>query len=59
MEMVYRGLYHYTVARQRGKAEDPVAYLAADAQGLGIIKRERKNRAAITDLLYLTIPGSP
>jgi hypothetical protein len=59
MEMVYRGLYHYTVARQRGKAEDPVAYLAADAQGLGIIKQERKHRAAITDLLYLTIPSSP
>lgn len=59
MEMVYRGLYHYTVARQRGKAEDPVAYLAADAKGLGIIKQERKNRAAITELLYLTIPRSP
>lgn len=59
MEMVYRGLYHYTVARQRGKADDPVAYLAADAKGLGIIKQERKNRAAITELLYLTIPGSP
>jgi hypothetical protein len=59
MEMVYRGLYHYTVARQRGKADDPVAYLAADAQGLGILKRERKNRAAITDLLYLTIPAPP
>jgi len=59
MEMVYRGLYHYTVARQRGKADDPVVYLAADAQGLGIIKRERKNRAAITVLLYLTIPAPP
>lgn len=59
MEMVYRGLYHYTVARQRGKADDPVAYLAADAKGLGIIKQERKRRAAAIDLLYLTIPGSP
>lgn len=59
MEMVYRGLYHYTVARQRGKADNPVAYLAADAQGLGIIKRERKDRTAITNLLYLTIPAPP
>lgn len=59
MEMVYRGLYHYTVARQRGKADDPVAYLAADAKGLGIIKQERKRRAAAIDLLYLTIPASP
>lgn len=59
MEMVYRGLYHYTVAQHRGKTDDVVAYLAADAKGLGILKRERKNRTAITDLLYLTIPAPP
>ncbi|RRR65348.1 MAG: IS4 family transposase [Candidatus Viridilinea halotolerans] len=58
MEMVYRGLSHYTTARQRGEADDPVAYLAADAQGLGIIKQERKNRSPITNLLYLTIPDT-
>lgn len=58
IEMVYRGLYHYTVAHHRGKAEDPVAYLAADAKGLGIIKQERKRRSAAIDLLYLTIPNS-
>lgn len=60
IEMVYRGLYHFTVApHHRGKADDPVAYLAADAKGLGILKRERKNRTAITDLLYLTISSPP
>jgi hypothetical protein len=59
LEMVYRGLYHFTVAHQRGKADDPVAYLAADAKGLGILKRERKNSTAITDLLYLTISSPP
>ena len=59
MEMVYRGLYHFTVARQRGKADDPIAYLAADAQGLGIIKRKRKNQGAATELLYLTVHGKP
>lgn len=59
MEMIYRGLYHFTVAYHRGKADDPIAYLAADAKGLGILKRERKNRSAITDLLYLTIPAPP
>jgi hypothetical protein len=59
IEMVYRGLYHFTVAHHRGKAEDPIAYLAADAQGLGIIKRQRKNRGAATDLLYLTILAPP
>lgn len=59
MEMVYRGLYHFTVAHHRGTADDPMAYLAADAKGLGILKRERKNRSAITDLLYLTISSPP
>jgi IS4 transposase len=59
MEMVYRGLDHFTVAHHRGTVEDPIAYLAADAQGLGIIKRQRKNRGATTHLLYLTIPDPP
>ena len=35
-EMVYRGLYHFTQAVQRGEATDPVAYLVrARKQGLG------------------------
>jgi hypothetical protein len=59
IEMVYRGLYHFTQAYHRGKADDPIAYLAADAAGLGIIKRKRKERAATIDLLYLTIPDPP
>ena len=59
MEMIYCGLYHFTVAHHRGKADDPITYLAADAKGLGILKRARKNRTAITDLLYLTIPSPP
>lgn len=59
MEMVYRGLYHFTIAHHRGKADDLVTYLATEADGLGIIKRERKDRAAITRLLYLTIPEPP
>ncbi|NTU80202.1 MAG: IS4 family transposase [Chloroflexales bacterium] len=59
IEMVYRGLYHFTVAHHRGKADEPIAYLAADAKGLGVLKQERKKRSAITDLLYLTIPSPP
>lgn len=43
VEMVYRGLYHFTVAFQRGEATDPVAYLAAQSD-LGIVKRKRKRR---------------
>jgi len=43
MEMVYRGLYHYTVAAARGEATDPVTYLAAQPD-LGIVKRTRNDR---------------
>jgi len=42
IEMVYRGLYHFARAFQRGEAQDPVAYLADNAKSLGIIKRRRK-----------------
>lgn len=59
MEMVYRGLYHFTQAYHRGIAEDPVAYLAANAISLGIIKRKRKKRASPGDLIYLTIHEDP
>lgn len=45
LEMVYRGLYHFTVAFQQGAADDPVAYLAAPEQAdLGVVKRRRKYR---------------
>lgn len=43
LEMVYRGLYHFTMAFHRGKATDPVAYLARQTD-LGIVKRQRKAR---------------
>jgi hypothetical protein len=43
LEMVFRGLYHFSMAFQRGEASDPVAYLAAQ-HDLGIVKRRRKYR---------------
>jgi hypothetical protein len=43
LEMVYRGLYHYTVAAARGEAAEPIAYLAAQ-DDLGIVKRRRPSR---------------
>jgi Transposase DDE domain len=43
VEMVYRGLYHFASARERGEATDPVAYLASQPD-LGIVKRLRKRR---------------
>jgi hypothetical protein len=41
--MIYRGLYHSTMAHQKGKVTDPVRYFA-DPQNpdLGIIKQKRK-----------------
>ena len=57
MEMVYRGLYYFGQAWHRQEATDPVAYLAAQAERLGIIKRSRQR--SIAQLLGLTIPSGP
>jgi hypothetical protein len=46
VEMVYRGLYHFAGAVQRGEATDPVAYLASQ-DDLGIVKRLRKPRTQL------------
>jgi hypothetical protein len=42
VEMVYRGLYHFTQAYHRGETVEVVAYLAANADWLGILKRPRR-----------------
>lgn len=43
LEMVYRGLYHFSVAYDKGKATDPVKYLAdPENQDLGVVKSLRK-----------------
>jgi hypothetical protein len=55
IEMVFRGLYHFTQAYHRGKATDPVAYFVQNAKVLGIVKRKRKTRSPV-ELLALTIP---
>jgi hypothetical protein len=41
MEMVYRGLYHFSQAYHRGLADDPVMYLARKASELAILKAKR------------------
>lgn len=43
IEMVYRSIYFFTQARHRGETDDIVAYLAAHAKLLGIIKRDHKD----------------
>ena len=57
MEMVYRSLYYFGQALRRGEATDPVAYFAANATWLGIIKRPRKHSSL--RLLNLTNPSGP
>jgi hypothetical protein len=43
LEMIYRGLYHFYVAHQKGLATDPIKYFADPAnRDLGIIKSIRK-----------------
>ena len=43
LEMIYRGLYHFYVAHQKGLASDPVKYFAApENQDLGVVKQQRK-----------------
>lgn len=43
LEMVYRGLYHFSVAYEKGKATAPVKYFAApENQDLGVVKTQRK-----------------
>jgi hypothetical protein len=46
LEMVYRGLYYFRQACQRGETNDPIAYLAANAPWLGIIKQRCKRSKA-------------
>ncbi|MEG5048902.1 IS4 family transposase [Microcoleus sp. B4-C1] len=43
LEMIYRGLYHFTMAHQKGKATDPVKYFADPKnRDLGIVKQKRE-----------------
>ena len=42
VEMVFRAVYHYSRAVQRGESNDLVAFLAEHAKLLGIVKRWRK-----------------
>jgi hypothetical protein len=43
LEMIYRGLYHFYVAHQKGQATDPIEYFAApENRDLGIVKSPRK-----------------
>jgi hypothetical protein len=58
LEMVYRSLYFFGQAVLRGEATDLIAYLAANAKSLGLLKRKRKHkRLSLALLLDLTNPA--
>ncbi len=43
LEMIFRGLYHFSVANDKGKADDPIKYFAErENQDLGVVKYLRK-----------------
>lgn len=62
LEMLYRGLYHFGVARSEGLASEPVAYFAAEEnQDLNVVKTLRKPLAKLDlrpfpkgDLIFLS-----
>lgn len=57
LEMVFRALYHFTQAFHRQQATEPVAYLAANAKRLGLIKHKRMPPKH--SLSTLTDPATP
>ena len=58
IEMVYRSLYFFGQAVQRGEATDVIAYLTANAAWLGVLKRKSK-RLSLELLLPLTKSADP
>jgi hypothetical protein len=58
VEMVFRALYHYGQAVQRGEAEDLILFLTEHAKLLGIVKRRRKQHRECQHLECL-IWGDP
>ena len=47
-EMIYRGLYHFYSARQKGLTSDPVKYFADPKnRDLGIVKQKRKSQVKL------------
>lgn len=58
MEMVYRSLYYFAKAHERGEADDLVTYLAENTKLLGIVKRKPPS-SRLPDLAELTTVCDP
>jgi hypothetical protein len=59
VEMVFRSIYYYTKAVERGDARPLPEYLADRSADLGIVKRKRKNQTSVFELWPLTIASNP
>ena len=61
LEMLYRSLYCYTGAYQRGTASEVVSFLAAHAPSLGMLKpsRSRARAPSALDLARLSFAAAP
>ena len=61
VEMTYQAVFFYVEAYHAGEATDLVAYLAAKAQRLGVLKRQRKHDPPPSrfDRLRLTLAQDP
>lgn len=60
VEMVFRGLYHFTRDRHQGRASDPVEYFARRAKDLALIKQKRPiHRLSLVEQMDLTIRAVP
>lgn len=61
VEMVYRGLYYYVMAVAQGEyAGDAPSYLAREAKGLGVLKRERPPKGpSVTEQIRLALVAPP
>ena len=59
VEMVFRSIYYYLKAVERGEPWSLPEYLAAHAADLGVVKRKRKNQTNVFDSWPLTIAADP
>lgn len=59
VEMVFRSIYYYTKAVQRGDDRPLPEYLADRSADLGVVKRKRKNETSVFESWPLTIASNP
>ena len=59
VEMVFRSIYYFLKAFERGETRSLPEYLAFRASDLGIVKRLRKNQPNVFDSWPLTIALNP